>query len=77
MQLQPVIASTQVDRQEVSHPGQAPVQRFAATQWCQPNMSSRAYAHGGVLVPSEAPVVSRCYQWYLGLMEEACRSTTG
>jgi phenylpropionate dioxygenase-like ring-hydroxylating dioxygenase large terminal subunit len=52
-------------------------QDFAAAQWCQPNMSSRAYARGGVLVPSEAPVISRYYQWYLGLMEEACRSTTG
>jgi hypothetical protein len=52
-------------------------QDFAAAQWCQPNMSSRAYARGGVLVPSEAPVISRYYQRYLGLMEEACRSTTG
>ena len=55
--------------------GRVNEQDFAAAQWCQPNMSSRAYAHGGVLVPSEAPVVSRCYQWYLGLMEEACRTT--
>ncbi len=52
-------------------------QDFAAAQWCQPNMSSRAYARGGVLVPSEAPVISRYYQWYTGLMGEACRSTTG
>ena len=51
-------------------------QDFAAAQWCQPNMSSRAYARGGVLVPSEAPVISRYYEWYLGLMGEACRSTT-
>ena len=51
-------------------------QDFAAAQWCQPNMSSRAYARGGVLVPSEAPVISRYYEWYLGLMEEACPSTT-
>jgi len=52
-------------------------QDFAAAQWCQPNMNSRAYARGGVLVPSEAPVISRYYQWYTGLMGEACRSTTG
>jgi glycine betaine catabolism A len=52
-------------------------QDFAAAQWCQPNMSSRAYARGGVLVPSEAPVISRYYQWYKGLMGETCRSTTG
>jgi len=51
-------------------------QDFAAAQWCQPNMSSRAYARGGVLVPSEVPVISRYYEWYLGLMGEACRSTT-
>jgi len=52
-------------------------QDFAAAQWCQPNMSSRAYARGGVLVPSEAPVISRYYQWYEGLMGEVCRSATG
>jgi glycine betaine catabolism A len=52
-------------------------QDFAAAQWCQPNMSSRAYAHGGVLVPSEAPVISAYYQWYTDLMGEACRSDTG
>ena len=46
-------------------------QDCAAAQWCQPNMSSRAYAHGGVLVPSEAPVISRYYQWYAGLMGAA------
>ncbi len=51
-------------------------QDFAAAQWCQPNMSSRAYARGGVLVPSEAPVISRYYQWYTGLMGDTCRSTT-
>ncbi len=50
-------------------------QDFAAAQWCQPNMSSRAYARGGVLVPSEAPVISRYYQWYTALMGEACRTT--
>jgi glycine betaine catabolism A len=51
-------------------------QDFAAAQWCQPNMSSRAYARGGVLVPSEAPVIARYYQWYTGLMGETCRSAT-
>ena len=50
-------------------------QDFAAAQWCQPNMSSRAYARGGVLVPSEAPVISRYYQWYTALMGQACRTT--
>jgi Rieske 2Fe-2S family protein len=50
-------------------------QDFAAAQWCQPNMSSRGYARGGVLVPSEAPVISRYYRWYLGLMEDACGTT--
>jgi glycine betaine catabolism A len=52
-------------------------QDFAAAQWCQPNMSSRAYARGGVLVPSEAPVITRYYEWYKGLMGDVCRSTTG
>jgi glycine betaine catabolism A len=52
-------------------------QDFAAAQWCQPNMSSRAYARGGVLVPSEVPVISGYYQWYTGLMGETCRSVTG
>jgi Rieske 2Fe-2S family protein len=51
-------------------------QDFAAVQWCQPNMSSRAYARGGVLVPSEAPVISGYYRWYTGLMAAACRSAT-
>ena len=51
-------------------------QDFAAVQWCQPNMSSRAYARGGVLVPSEAPVISGYYRWYTGLMGEACRNAT-
>jgi Rieske 2Fe-2S family protein len=36
-------------------------QDFAAAQWCQPNMSSRAYRGGGVLVPSEAEVISQYY----------------
>jgi len=43
-------------------------QDFAAVQWCQPNMSSRAYRGGGVLVPSEAEVISQYYAWYHALM---------
>ncbi|HEY4850267.1 MAG TPA: SRPBCC family protein [Streptosporangiaceae bacterium] len=43
-------------------------QDFAAAQWCQPNMSSRAYRGGGVLVPSEAEVISQYYVWYRALM---------
>jgi Rieske 2Fe-2S family protein len=43
-------------------------QDFAAAQWCQPNMSSRAYRRGGVLVPSEALVISQYYAWYRALM---------
>ena len=43
-------------------------QDFAAAQWCQPNMSSRAYRNGGVLVPSEQLVILQYYEWYRGLM---------
>jgi Rieske 2Fe-2S family protein len=43
-------------------------QDFTAAQWCQPNMSSRAYRDGGVLVPSEAEVISQYYAWYRALM---------
>jgi Rieske 2Fe-2S family protein len=43
-------------------------QDFDAAQWCQPNMSSRAYRGGGVLVPSEAEVISQYYAWYRALM---------
>jgi glycine betaine catabolism A len=40
-------------------------QDFAASEWCQPNMRSRAYANGGVLVPTEQEVIGRWYyQWY-------------
>jgi glycine betaine catabolism A len=40
-------------------------QDFAATESCQPNMKSRAYAAGGVLVPSEQEIIGRWYyQWY-------------
>jgi Rieske 2Fe-2S family protein len=41
------------------------LQDFAASQWCQPNMRSRAYANGGVLVPTEQEVIGRWYyRWY-------------
>ena len=46
-------------------------QDFAAAERCQPNMSSRAYRHGGVLVPSEALIISQYYEWYRGLMGTA------
>lgn len=40
-------------------------QDFAASQWCQPNMRSRAYAGGGVLVPTEQEIIGRWYyRWY-------------
>jgi Rieske 2Fe-2S family protein len=45
-------------------------QDFAASEWCQPNMKSRAYARGGVLVPSEQEIIGRWYyQWYRESME--------
>ena len=41
------------------------VQDFAATESCQPNMKSRAYASGGVLVPLEQEIIGRWYyNWY-------------
>jgi Rieske 2Fe-2S family protein len=43
-------------------------QDFAAAEWCQPNMSSRAYRNGGVLVPSEQLVILQYHEWYRGLM---------
>jgi glycine betaine catabolism A len=40
-------------------------QDFAASQWCQPNMSSRAYVDGGVLVPLESTIIGEWYYpWY-------------
>jgi Rieske 2Fe-2S family protein len=48
-------------------------QDFAASEWCQPNMKSRAYARGGVLVPTEQEIIGRWYyRWYqesMGLAE--------
>ena len=44
-------------------------QDFAATEACQPNMKSRAYANGGVLVPLEQEIIGRWYyDWYRGSM---------
>jgi Rieske 2Fe-2S family protein len=40
-------------------------QDFAASEGCQPNMRSRAYANGGVLVPTEQEIIGRWYyRWY-------------
>ena len=36
-------------------------QDFAAAEWCQPNMRSRAYVNGGVLVPTEQEIIGRWY----------------
>jgi Rieske 2Fe-2S family protein len=41
------------------------VQDFAASELCQPNMKSRAYRDGGVLVPTEQEIIGRWYyRWY-------------
>jgi Rieske 2Fe-2S family protein len=56
------------------------LQDFAATESCQPNMRSRAYAGGGVLVPSEQEIIGRWYyQWYRDSMglESAGLDSTG
>jgi len=46
------------------------LQDFAASEWCQPNMKSRAYAGGGVLVPTEQEIIGRWYYpWYRESME--------
>jgi len=45
-------------------------QDFAASEWCQPNMKSRAYADGGVLVPTEQEIIGRWYyRWYAESMK--------
>jgi Rieske 2Fe-2S family protein len=45
-------------------------QDFAASEWCQPNMKSRAYARGGVLVPTEQEIIGGWYyRWYRESME--------
>ena len=40
-------------------------------------MSSRAYRDGGVLVPSEAEVISQYYAWYRALMGITVKGRTG
>jgi glycine betaine catabolism A len=49
-------------------------QDFTASEGCQPNMRSRAYRDGGVLVPAEQEVIGRWYyRWYraaMGLPEQ-------
>jgi Rieske 2Fe-2S family protein len=45
-------------------------QDFAAAQWCQPNMSSRAYRRGGVLVPSEQTQIGVFHRWYRDALGE-------
>jgi len=45
-------------------------QDFAASERCQPNMRSRAYANGGVLVPTEQEIIGRWYyRWYRESMD--------
>jgi len=45
-------------------------QDFAATEACQPNMRSRAYAKGGILVPLEQEIIGRWYyDWYRASMD--------
>ncbi|MFI5960257.1 aromatic ring-hydroxylating dioxygenase subunit alpha [Cryptosporangium sp. NPDC051539] len=40
-------------------------QDFAAVEGCQPNMNSRAYRRGGVLVPLETETINdNYYRWY-------------
>ena len=44
-------------------------QDFAAAEWCQPNMNSRLYRDGGVLVPIESEVIGKWYYaWYRARM---------
>ena len=44
-------------------------QDFAATEACQPNMKSRAYAKGGILVPLEQEIIGQWYyDWYRASM---------
>jgi Rieske 2Fe-2S family protein len=45
-------------------------QDFAASEWCQPNMRSRAYRDGGVLVPLESTIIGDWYYpWYRAKMD--------
>lgn len=44
-------------------------QDFAAVEGCQPNMRSRAYRRGGVLVPLETETINdNYYRWYRAAM---------
>ncbi len=53
-------------------------QDFAATEACQPNMKSRGYAKGGVLVPLEQEIIGRWYyQWYRDSMGLPARFGAG
>ncbi|MFT4122232.1 MAG: aromatic ring-hydroxylating dioxygenase subunit alpha [Microbacteriaceae bacterium] len=41
------------------------LQDFQASEWCQPNMGSRAYRQGGALVPGEKEIIGDYYHaWY-------------
>ena len=52
-----------IDSVEIFH--RVNLQDFAAAQWCQPNMASRAYREGGCLVPTEAEIIGNWYYpWY-------------
>ncbi|MBR7824846.1 aromatic ring-hydroxylating dioxygenase subunit alpha [Actinospica sp. MGRD01-02] len=44
------------------------VQDFAACERCQPTMTSRSYAKGGVLVPSEHHIAA-FHQWHRAMLE--------
>ncbi|HTJ69592.1 MAG TPA: aromatic ring-hydroxylating dioxygenase subunit alpha [Actinospica sp.] len=44
------------------------VQDFEACERCQPTMSSRAYARGGVLVPSEHHIAA-FHEWHAAMLE--------
>jgi Rieske 2Fe-2S family protein len=43
-------------------------QDFAACERCQPTMTSRSYAKGGVLVPSEHHIAA-FHEWHTGMLE--------
>jgi Rieske 2Fe-2S family protein len=44
-------------------------QDFGAVEGCQPNMASRAYRSGGVLVPLETETINdNYYKWYRAAM---------
>jgi hypothetical protein len=48
-------------RCDIEHGGAVP----PGERGCQPNMKSRAYRDGGVLVPTEQEIIGRWYyRWY-------------